>query len=430
MPVTIVVNKMTPSHKGSNGTSIAFPDVCKTPTPAGPIPIPYPNVAMSKDLIKGSTTVKMDGQSISVKGSKFSMSTGDEAGSAMGVASNKIKGQLEFANYSFDIKVNGKNVARLLDPAQQNMNSLNTFGPAHIQGPLVVAIPQLQGCEKTKEKQKEQKGDESTTWEKAGIWDGHKAAIQRVVDEFKVIIYFRSTNESCAKNGWIPGKHKPKPHEVIAAKTISGKNVALLQRWMYSEIYDAEFESDVYGAKGASIWKAPPMLPHPAQATKLFGVVMSLEDHNKGEPLTGYGSDSNGYTYKGKWITGDYDLMDIMYVGDKCERPDQNAESQFGRIKRALNKAMGWDGIQHGPQSQWVAKKSKGDYSDFSIPQLLGEWVGSPPGTPPPKVPIAEGRELPACDNELAVVAPNGTVIFLESDDDVKNALICCGCHR
>ena len=111
MPVTIVVNKMTPSHKGSNGTSIAFPDVCKTPTPAGPIPIPYPNVAMSKDLIKGSTTVKMDGQSISVKGYKFSMSTGVKAGSAMVVASNKIKGQAEFANYSFDIKMDGKNVA-------------------------------------------------------------------------------------------------------------------------------------------------------------------------------------------------------------------------------------------------------------------------------------------------------------------------------
>jgi len=411
MPVTVVVNKMTPSHKGSNGTSMAFPDVCKTPTPAGPIPIPYPNVAMSKDLIKGSTTVKLDGQSVSVKGSKFSMSTGDEAGSAMGVVSSKIKGQAEFANYSFDIKMDGKNVARLLDPAQQNLGSLNTFGPAHIQGPLVVAIPQLEGCEKTKEKQKEQKGDESTTWSKAGIWDGHKAAIQRIVDEFKVIIYFRSSNPHCAGNGWIPNKHKPKPHEVIAAKTISGGNVALLQQWMYSE-------------KGASIWKAPPTLPHPAQATKLFGVVMSLEEHNKGEPLTGYGSDSNGYSYKGKWITGDYDLMDIMYTGDKCERPDQNVEAQFGRIKNALNKAMGWDGIQHGPQAQWATR-------DFSIPDELGKWLNSSPGTKVPTVKIAEGRDgFPVCDNKLAVVAPKGAVIYLESDEDVKNALICCGCHR
>lgn len=429
MPVTIVVNKMTPSHKGSNGTSIAFPDVCKTPTPAGPVPIPYPNIAMSKDLIKGSTTVKMDGQSISVKGAKFSMSTGDEAGSALGVASNKIKGMLEFANYSFDVKVNGKNVCRLLDPAQQNMSSLNCFGPAHVQAPLVVLIPQLKGCEKTEEKKKEQKGKEKTSWDKAGIWEGHRAGIQRVVDEFKVIIYFRATNEWCAKNGWIPGKHKPKPHEVITAKTISGANVAAVQQWMYSEIYDAEFDQAIYGAKDGK-WKAPPVLPPPSQATSLFGVVMSLEEHNRGEPLRGYGKDSNGYSYKGKWITGDYDLMDIMYTGDDCRRPDQNAESQFGRIKRALNKAMKWDGIQHGPQSQWVAKKGKGDYADFSIPQQLKTWLGSKPGTPPPKVPIAEGRELPVCDNKLTVVAPKGCVIYLESDEDVKNALICCGCHR
>ena len=27
-------------HKGSNGISIVFPDVCKTPTPGGPVPIP------------------------------------------------------------------------------------------------------------------------------------------------------------------------------------------------------------------------------------------------------------------------------------------------------------------------------------------------------------------------------------------------------
>ena len=246
-----------------------------------------------------------------------------------------------------------------------------------------------------------------------------------MVDEFNVIIYFRSTNEYCTKNNWIPNKHKPKPHEVITAKTISGKNVALFQQWMNSEVYNAEFESEVYGARGTSVWKAPPALPaHPSQASKLFGVVMSLEEHNKGEPLTGYGSDSNGYSYKGKWITGDYDLMDIMYAGDKCERPDQNAEAQFGRLKRELNKAMGWDGIQHGPQAQWATK-------DFSIPDELGKWLGSAPGTEVPKVKIAEGRDgFPICDNKLAVVAPKGGVIYLESDEDVKNALICCGCHR
>jgi hypothetical protein len=64
-----------------------------------------------------SEKVKCDGQSVCVKDSSFRMSTGDEAGTAGGgVASNKIKGKAEFVNYSFDVKFEGKNVARALDP--------------------------------------------------------------------------------------------------------------------------------------------------------------------------------------------------------------------------------------------------------------------------------------------------------------------------
>jgi hypothetical protein len=47
-----------------------------------------------------------------VKGAKYSMGTGDEAGSAQGVASNKIKGECEFMMYSFDVKFEGKDVVK------------------------------------------------------------------------------------------------------------------------------------------------------------------------------------------------------------------------------------------------------------------------------------------------------------------------------
>jgi hypothetical protein len=182
-------------------------------------------------------------------------------------------------------------------------------------------------------------------------------------------------------------------------------------------------------------WKGPPDAPDikptdsfgaaVAKASQLFGVVMSMGSHDKGRPWKGYGRDSNGYSYKGKWITGDYDLMDIQYVGGNCLRPDQDAEAEFGRVKRALNFAMRWDGIQHGPQAQWVSKKSEGDYSDFSIPAKLKGWLTT--GGPVPTVEIAKGRSLPICDNELTVVAPNKT-IFVDDPEDVRNALICCGC--
>jgi hypothetical protein len=34
---------MYPASTKQGAAVLAFPDVCKTPTPAGPIPVPYPN---------------------------------------------------------------------------------------------------------------------------------------------------------------------------------------------------------------------------------------------------------------------------------------------------------------------------------------------------------------------------------------------------
>lgn len=128
MPVTVGVNFMSVVHAASNGVTIAFPDVCKTPSPGGPIPIPYPNIAMSSDTAKGTKKVKCDGQSVCVSDSNFRMSTGDEAGSAGGgVASNKIKGKAEFVNYSFDVKFEGKNVPRAFDLMLHNDKNTPPF---------------------------------------------------------------------------------------------------------------------------------------------------------------------------------------------------------------------------------------------------------------------------------------------------------------
>ena len=138
MPSTVGVNMLSVVHKSSTGTTIAFPDVCKTPSPGGPIPIPYPNIAMSSDTAKGSKKVKMDGNPICTKDSNFKMSTGDEAGSAGGgVVSNKIKGKAEFVMFSFDVKVEGKNVARAFDIMLHNDKNTPPFP---VLQPPVVAI--------------------------------------------------------------------------------------------------------------------------------------------------------------------------------------------------------------------------------------------------------------------------------------------------
>ncbi len=136
MSVTVGVNKLSVVHKSSNGITIAFPDVCKTPSPGGPIPIPYPNIAKSSDTAKGTKKVKCDGNPVCVKDSNFRMSTGDEAGSAGGgVVSNKIKGKAEFVNFSFNVKFEGKNVARALDLMLHNDKNTPPF--PLIQGPVI-----------------------------------------------------------------------------------------------------------------------------------------------------------------------------------------------------------------------------------------------------------------------------------------------------
>ncbi len=108
-------------HKGSGGMSVAFPDVCKTPSPGGPIPIPYPNVAKSSDTSGGPKTVTVDGKMPMVKGAKYKTSTGNEAGSAGGgLVSSSTKGVARFVIYSFDVKFEDKNVCRLGDSLTHN----------------------------------------------------------------------------------------------------------------------------------------------------------------------------------------------------------------------------------------------------------------------------------------------------------------------
>ncbi|MBZ4417580.1 DUF4150 domain-containing protein [Myxococcus sp. RHSTA-1-4] len=136
MSATVGVNKLSVVHKDTHGNTIAFPDVCKTPSPGGPIPIPYPNVAMSSDTDKGTKKVSVDGKPVCVEDSNFKTSNGDEAGSAGGgVVSGKTKGKAEFVNYSFDVKFEGKSVARTFDLMLHN--DKNTPPAPLLQGPVI-----------------------------------------------------------------------------------------------------------------------------------------------------------------------------------------------------------------------------------------------------------------------------------------------------
>ncbi len=124
MSQTVFANSRGLDHKGSGGMSMVFPDVCKTPTPGGPVPIPYPNIGQATNTSKGTKKVKVDGKMAMVKGAVYSVTTGDEPGSIGGIISGKIKGEAEYMMYSFDVKLEGKNACRLGDPLWHNKKNI------------------------------------------------------------------------------------------------------------------------------------------------------------------------------------------------------------------------------------------------------------------------------------------------------------------
>jgi hypothetical protein len=120
MPCTVFADFLGVVHVGSGGMSLVFPDVCNTPSPVGPVPIPYPNLGKASDTTAGPTTVTTDGQMPMTKGAQYMMSTCDEPGTVGGVMSGTFAMECEFMMYSFDVKFEGKNVCRLADPMFQN----------------------------------------------------------------------------------------------------------------------------------------------------------------------------------------------------------------------------------------------------------------------------------------------------------------------
>ncbi len=115
----------------SGGTLTALvPDICKVPSPTGPIPTPFPNMAQCNMADPGSVsnTVMISGGLAMHQSSKTTISNGDEAGTLMGVASNKVMGETTFSQGSTKVRIEGKAAVRMSDPTMHNNN--NTTGMA------------------------------------------------------------------------------------------------------------------------------------------------------------------------------------------------------------------------------------------------------------------------------------------------------------
>ena len=108
------------------GMNMAFPDVCLTPTPAGPVPIPYPNIAMLPMSVGFYPKVMWMATPAHNMGTVVPMSNGDNAGVATGVASGMVMGPARHLTASFTTLVGGMPATRLTSVSMQN--STNAVG--------------------------------------------------------------------------------------------------------------------------------------------------------------------------------------------------------------------------------------------------------------------------------------------------------------
>lgn len=113
-------------HQASGGTSLVWPDVCKTPSPGGPAPVPYANLGRAADAAKGPVSVRCEGRMVMTRGAEYRRSSGDEAGKLGGVVSRTTRGVCAFARWSGGVRFEGRGVCRLGDPLFHNRK--NAYG--------------------------------------------------------------------------------------------------------------------------------------------------------------------------------------------------------------------------------------------------------------------------------------------------------------
>lgn len=99
-----------------------MPDVCKTPTPAGPVPIPYPNTTewLMANLATTALTVRANGFNVCKMGTKTTLSAGDDAGVAGGVVSSVFIGPGTVLGASVTVLVQGGGAGYLGSIVGQN----------------------------------------------------------------------------------------------------------------------------------------------------------------------------------------------------------------------------------------------------------------------------------------------------------------------
>ncbi|WCM96123.1 DUF6531 domain-containing protein [Acidovorax sp. GBBC 1281] len=115
------VNDRRAIHEGRSPAMIPGPINPVFPKPNGP-PVPILNMAHGPGLKNGTATLKIDGQPVSVAGSRFESipATPDRLGGIAGVRSQVVGGAAEPTSYSSDTKFEGRGSVRSFDTTKSN----------------------------------------------------------------------------------------------------------------------------------------------------------------------------------------------------------------------------------------------------------------------------------------------------------------------
>jgi len=108
-----------------------MPDVCNVPSPAGPVPTPFPNTAECRNADGTVDAVLIGNKEVLVETSRIPISTGNEGGTGGGVVSGVIRGPATFKTASSKVYAKGKRV--VLHGAQTAHNGDNANMPAGMQ---------------------------------------------------------------------------------------------------------------------------------------------------------------------------------------------------------------------------------------------------------------------------------------------------------
>ncbi|CAM3270457.1 protein of unknown function [Paracoccus aminovorans] len=140
MAHTVSANGLTISHRGTGGHEVnSTPDVCRL---ANNVPVPFSIISFSRDLVRGTRTVLADGgNTIDCRGSAHSRCIGDEPGVNKGVISGTQLHESTWITWSPNVRVEGRNIARLSDKMFMNNRNCISGAGGHYEVPAAITDP-------------------------------------------------------------------------------------------------------------------------------------------------------------------------------------------------------------------------------------------------------------------------------------------------